>query len=283
MRWGLPVGRLFGIPVKIHWTCFILLAWYLKISLPNGFNVTDLWLIAIVVGTVLLHELGHCLAARSNGGEAYEILLWPLGGLAFTAGDKNTPRDWAWVAMAGPLMHLPLSLICILLLANHQHAITLADFNPLGEWNVPGTSQTANLLYLAFKLQVLLFCLNMLPAYPLDGGQIFLAVLSGRMPLARAAILTAGVTVLSAVGLLALGVDIVPLWLVLEAWTLYHAAQHGLLGMGSPRTRAYRRLDSGSEPPRPATAPEYLRPCPHCARSIHIRAERCPDCDRLVD
>lgn len=283
MRWGLEVGQFSGIRVKIHWTCFILLAWFLKISLPNGFNTTDLWMIGIFAGTVFLHELGHCLAARSNGGQAYEIILWPLGGLALTAGDKNTPRDWAWVAVAGPLMHLPISLICVLLLANHGHSTALADFNPLGEWDLPRSSIAANLLYFTFKLQVILFCLNMVPAYPLDGGQLLIALLSGAMPLPAAATITAGITVLVAVGLLFLGVELIPLWLLLEAWNLYHAARHGMRGMGSPRTRVFKRLDPESALPRPATAAEYLRPCPHCAKSIHIKAERCTYCDKLVD
>jgi Zn-dependent protease len=283
MRWGLDVGQLFGIRIKIHWTLFILLAWYLKISLPNGFNPIDLWWIGIFLGTILLHELGHCFAARSTGGQAYEIILWPLGGLAMICGGKQTPRDWIWVAIAGPLMHLPISLICATFLANAGHPVQLSDFNPLGEWNLPGDGGRLNLIYFTFKLQVVLFCLNMVPAYPLDGGQIMLGLIATVTSFQQAAAITGALSMLLGFGMLLVGFQFIAIWVLLEGWNLLHASQHGGFGMGgAPRTRVFKRLDQGADLPRPRVADEYLRPCPHCQKPIHVKAERCTYCDQLV-
>lgn len=280
MRWGLVVGTLFGIRVKIHWTCFIALAYYFRAIMPSGVRPFDLWIIAIYAGTILLHELGHCFAARSNGGRAEEIVLWPLGGLAFTTGGKNTARDWVWVSMAGPLMHLPISMVCVTILRLGGYQVSLEDFNPLGDWATLPVSMVMSLTYLAFKLQVILFCLNMLPLYPLDGGHILLGLLMGRMGFARAAATTGVLGMLGGVALMAAGLGFIAIWVLLEGWNLYHSSQ----SMGPPvSTRVHRRLDDNAALPRPATPDEYLRPCPHCQKPIHQKAERCSYCDRLID
>ena len=90
--WGLYVGQVAGIRIRIHG---LLLIWW-----AVEFNNTVLagpveqrkvrsaiWALGalLVFLSILLHELGHCFAARRVGGDAHEILLWPLGGLAFCA------------------------------------------------------------------------------------------------------------------------------------------------------------------------------------------------------
>ena len=81
---GIPLGRWFGITVVIHWT-FIIYAAYLLFAGRNPQN--PLWPDALFLGllfaTVLIHEFGHALACKAVGGQAYHIVLWPLGGIAF--------------------------------------------------------------------------------------------------------------------------------------------------------------------------------------------------------
>src|ERR1700751_4981620 len=83
--WSLPLGRVFGITVRVHMLFFVfVLAMWIKVAVNSG-NEQALWLL-VLMGllflSVLLHEFGHCFAARHVDGEANEILLWPLGGLA---------------------------------------------------------------------------------------------------------------------------------------------------------------------------------------------------------
>src|SRR5262249_26318912 len=97
--------------------------------------VEGLWidatlLVTFLFGSVLLHEFGHCFAARSVNGDASEILLWPLGGLA-TVEVPHTPRDNFLVAAAGPAVNLCLCLICVVGLAFFHNPSLQPPWHPL--------------------------------------------------------------------------------------------------------------------------------------------------------
>ncbi len=113
-------------------------------------------------GIVLLHEFGHALACRSVGGVAKTIMLWPLGGVAFVAPPQR-PAAMLWSIVAGPLVNLVLAPVAFGL------ALLAA---------VLGLSESAQHLCLVFAtINVALFLFNMLPIYPLDGGQILRSLL----------------------------------------------------------------------------------------------------------
>jgi Zn-dependent protease len=103
--WSFPIGRLFGIAVRIHFLFpLVALGLVLRVAFMKDAAV-NIWVDAtMVVGllfvAVLLHELGHCFAGRSVGGDAQEVLLWPLGGLA-AVDTPHTPRA-NFVLRAGP-------------------------------------------------------------------------------------------------------------------------------------------------------------------------------------
>src|SRR5204862_7167525 len=85
--WALPLERIFGISVKMHvlFLVLVLAMWLKKICSPTaveGEATAMMVLMGLIFISVLLHEFGHCFAARSVDGEASEVLLWPLGGLA---------------------------------------------------------------------------------------------------------------------------------------------------------------------------------------------------------
>ena len=117
-------------------------------------------------GIVLLHEFGHALACRSVGGKADTIMLWPLGGIAFVQPPQR-PGAVLWSIAAGPLVNLVLAPILI------------------GAWILVSINHTETafnnaILKLTFDLMAInigLFIFNMLPIYPLDGGQILQAIL----------------------------------------------------------------------------------------------------------
>jgi Zn-dependent protease len=132
MTWSLPLGRLFGVTVRIH-IFFILViiglvgrAAYLH---PNSsLWVEALFLMMLLFFSVLLHEFGHCFGARAVDGDAQEILLWPLGGLA-SVDVPHTPRAHFVTAASGPVVNLGLCLLAGLLLAALGSVVP--SFNPL--------------------------------------------------------------------------------------------------------------------------------------------------------
>ena len=120
-RYSFRACTCLGIPVYVHIYMFFLVGLQVAQTLASvglnstGFTVgawTFLLYGPILFGTVLVHELGHCAAARCVGGRAEEILLWPLGGLAYVA-HSTAPCDDLKVAIAGPLTHIPMAAVCL--------------------------------------------------------------------------------------------------------------------------------------------------------------------------
>src|SRR5271165_6382594 len=118
--WSFPVGRMFGITVRIHWLFpFVALGLILHVALgknegtpyPNGAWIDVSILLAILFVSVLLHEFGHCFAARWVNGDAQEVLLWPLGGLA-NVDVPNRPRAHFITAAAGPAVNITIAILC---------------------------------------------------------------------------------------------------------------------------------------------------------------------------
>src|SRR5262245_53086283 len=114
--WSLPLGRAFGITIRIHVLfpfvaiALLLRVYFHKPPYPSGSVLDTALLEMILFVSVLLHEFGHCFGARLVDGDAQEILMWPLGGLAFI----DVPhRPWAhFVAVAGgPAVNVLLCLV----------------------------------------------------------------------------------------------------------------------------------------------------------------------------
>ena len=156
--------RVFGINVYVHWTWFIAAA-VLVHWRPSGMSAAgELIDLLAIFGIVLAHEFGHALACRSVGGVANQIVLWPLGGVAYVRPPVR-PGAALWSIVAGPLVNVVLVGV-------------LTGLYVLVEGGVhePATRAGRLLEFLwAANLGLLIF--NMLPIYPLDGGQTLQAVL----------------------------------------------------------------------------------------------------------
>ncbi|MFP4674021.1 MAG: site-2 protease family protein [Opitutales bacterium] len=159
-----------GINVYLHWSWFIALIVFYELVGKNN-PLLFLLLYGTLFGLVTLHEYGHALACRSLGGQVGHIVLWPLGGIAFV---QPPPRPGAllWTITAGPLVNLVLIPVGLLLAFASQtlggNEFLLAYFS----WFI--------------RINLLLFLFNMIPAFPLDGGQILQAILWFFMPRAKA-------------------------------------------------------------------------------------------------
>jgi len=151
LSYGIPLGRYFGINVRLHFT-FLIYAYYLVQKYGNP--ILGLFFIAGIYICILLHEFGHALAARWCDGEANDILLWPLGGLAFVRPAWN-PTAHLITTVAGPFVTLVLWLALNLLARVATPVPVVALF----------LDDLSN-----FNLFILLF--NLIPAFPMDGGRI---------------------------------------------------------------------------------------------------------------
>src|SRR5215217_5441314 len=115
MGGSFKIGRAFGIDVKVHWSFFLLLAFFGYLTFRNSGSLVDaLVTVGIVVALflcVLLHEYGHSLVAIRLGSEVQDITLLPIGGLARMKSLPERPIDEVKVAVAGPLVNVVLAPI----------------------------------------------------------------------------------------------------------------------------------------------------------------------------
>jgi len=179
MGWSLRIGRLFGIDVYVHFTFLILLAWigaasYMATGDPLA-AVVGLLLTGAVFGIIVLHELGHALAARYYGIPTRDITLLPIGGVARLERMPDKPVQELVVALAGPAVNV--------VLAGVFFALALLVGSP-----APGMaiSFTGDVLSLLVSINIGLALFNMLPAFPMDGGRVLRALLAMRLGQARA-------------------------------------------------------------------------------------------------
>jgi stage IV sporulation protein FB len=133
--WSIPFGRLFGITIRVHLLFpvvalgLLLRAAYQKDALPYQW-IDFLIVLSFLFASVLLHEFGHCFAARYMQGDANEVLLWPLGGLA-NCEVPHTPRANFVVAVGGPLVNIFLCLAAALVLVFAIDSTLQPYLNPL--------------------------------------------------------------------------------------------------------------------------------------------------------
>lgn len=182
MRWALPLYRLWGITVKLHLVFILFIAIRLiTAGRPDslGFIYTAIML-AIVFGLVLLHEYGHCFACRWVEGEADEIMLWPLGGLAYC----RPPHHWKpelITVLGGPAVNavlLPL-LAAASMMVNGGWEYAL--FNPFTP-NWPGGGIFETTVFMLHYINLVLLLFNVLvPMYPMDSGRIVHCLLWRKM------------------------------------------------------------------------------------------------------
>ncbi len=189
---SLEVVRLFGIPVRLHWTFAPLFLWLASThySFDGAVNWVDLgWTMAAVTALflcVLLHELGHALSARRYGVKTQRILLMPIGGLAILDRLPDKPLHELIVAAAGPLTNLALALVLLpfvlLLSGDNVEAIIGYWVYPQGNYFAHDASRLDYLLVGLVALNILVAVFNLIPAFPMDGGRILRALIAMSRP-----------------------------------------------------------------------------------------------------
>jgi Zn-dependent protease/CBS domain-containing protein len=174
---SLHVGRLFGVEVRLHLTFLILpvFVFWTEYNANHPANgPRDLALVGIVLACVAAHEIGHMLVARRAGLVPKAVILLPLGGVTVFDESRVEPPESkvaAWkrevrIALTGPLVNLAFAMVAAAVILATGTQAHLSEWPFLQSINLPRSLVWAN-LYIAG--------LNLLPAYPLDGGRILRA------------------------------------------------------------------------------------------------------------
>jgi len=183
--WSWRLGSLAGIPVFVHASFSILLVWVAVSHLRRGDGASTLLggllFTLSIFACVVLHELGHALAARRFGVRTRDITLLPIGGVARLESMPEKPSHELVVALAGPAVNLVIAAVLLGVLA-FLHG-------PMG----PAGLQVASGPFLTRLLwvNVALAAFNLLPAFPMDGGRVLRAALAMRLDRTRATELAA--------------------------------------------------------------------------------------------
>ena len=221
MRGSFKIFTWLGIPVFLHWTFGLIFLYILWHSQAESLGVTEtIWMTVLFMSLfvcVLLHEYGHAIAARRYGVKTRDIVLMPIGGVARLERMPEKPFQEFVVAIAGPLVNVAIAIVLFVGIS------FTAEEGSFGEMLLVAV-QTPNIgqelatesgylmapvmhffIYLAFT-NVILVIFNMLPAFPMDGGRVFRALLSMWLGRPKATKIAAGLGQIIAILLVGTGI-----------------------------------------------------------------------------
>jgi Zn-dependent protease len=278
--------RLAGINVYLHWSWFLIAL--IEINARQRAYSSPVWNVLeylALFAIVTTHEFGHALACRQVGGNANQIILWPLGGVAYVDPPAR-PGATLWSIAAGPLVNVALLPILT----------ALTSFSRAQGWD-----QTMRdfdvFLQAVWWTNAVLLAFNMLPIYPLDGGQILRSLLWFGMGRARSLLVAVIVGFIGMAGMLALAVWAHSLWfgilaafILLNCWTGLRQAQALLRIAKLPRREGFSCPACKASPPigeywicgqcrKPFDTFQAQARCPYCG--TRFGAARCLDCGHL--
>jgi Zn-dependent protease len=252
--------RLAGVDLYLHWSWFLVAIYEIQGSRGRyssiAWNVAEYLALFLIV---LIHEFGHAMACRSVGGTANQILLWPFGGVAYVSPPQR-PAAQLWSIAAGPLVNVVLAPILFAVYwvgRSQQWAQTMPD--------------VYQFVIAVLVIDLMLLGFNMLPIYPLDGGQILRSLLWFVMGRARSLMVS---TVLGFVGAAALIV------LAVYQRSIWTAAICVFIGLNcwSGLQSARKLLRIAKLPRRPGFA------CPGCRTAPPIGTYwKCGNCEQRFD
>jgi len=272
-----------GINVFLHWSWFVVAIYEIQGRSRQYSSIT--WNVLEYLALfliVLLHEFGHSLACRQVGGQADQIVLWPLGGVAYV-NPPQRPGATLWSIAAGPLVNVALApmlfgALVISRLIGWPHSFP--DLHTL--------------LFQVLLIDLYLLAFNMLPVYPLDGGQILRSLLWFLLGRARSLMAAAILGLVGVIGFVALAflmqspwLGVLAVFMLLNCWGgLMHARE--LLRVAKlPRHAGFACPACKTAPPvgdvwrctacgRSFDTFQNHGVCPYCAAQYPVT--RCLDC-----
>ena len=213
MKYSFKIGSFWGIPIELHITFILLIGAVFILFYPDFyFFVLILFLFVFVV----FHELAHSIVARHFGIKVRKIVLYPLGGVSEIEEVPDNPRiEWR-VAIAGPLMSFVIGGILLglsQLISVEVPAAALA----------PSIVTAGNLILDLAILNLILGAFNLIPAFPMDGGRVFRALLAERMKFSDATKYAAYIGRLFGIGMVVVGL-LYDFWFILIGVFIYIGA-----------------------------------------------------------
>lgn len=271
-----------GINVFLHWSWFLVAVYEIQSRAGRYSSIT--WNVLEYLALfliVLCHEFGHALACRQVGGNANRIVLWPLGGVAYV---DPPPRPGAtlWSIAAGPLVNVV--LLPVLLVAT-----TVAR-------SASASPDVSHLISSIAWINAGLLIFNILPVYPLDGGQILRSLLWFVLGRARSLMAAAVLGLLGAVAFVGLAfwrqdlwLGIIAIYMAMNCWGGFQHARELLRLAKIPRRMGYSCPTCNTAPPvgpywkcsqcgQAFDTFETGATCPACR--TQFPASRCLDCGR---
>jgi Zn-dependent protease len=275
--------RLAGVEVSLHWSWFLVAVY--EIQGGRGTYSSIIWSVLeylALFAIVLTHEFGHAMACRQVGGTADHILLWPFGGVAYV-NPPQRPGATLWSIAAGPLVNVALAP---LFLGAYWLARTSgwADTNP----------DAFQLLWRFVEIDIGLLIFNILPIYPLDGGQILRSLLWFMLGKAHSLMVATVLGIIGIVGFIGLAIfwrnywlGFISVYLLLSCWGGLQQARKLLQQARLPRRLGYTCPSCKTAPPigaywgcsackQPFDTFETQGVCPHC--STRFATTTCLDC-----
>ncbi|MEP0848466.1 MAG: site-2 protease family protein, partial [Phycisphaerae bacterium] len=292
---SIRIGRVLGIDIRVH---MLFLIWMVFRLIDAGQDWrNELLFLLMLFSIVLVHEYGHCLGARSVGGDARDIMLWPLGGLAFAHAPMTPWAQFVTVA-SGPLVNVIFCVLSALTLIVSTGDPFVCSPNPFDPLRYASMKELWHLYVgIFYFVNLMLLCFNLLPIYPLDGGQLFMTILWPFMGLHRATDVACKVGIGGAVFLAGLGL-MRSQWMLLAiavfggmtCWQRLQALRYGMVydeRVSTPRRPGrgpgwWTRLRGAGRPPREAP-PEPPNPNPGAwERKLERNAELEQELDRIL-
>ena len=284
--------RLFGfagIDVFLHWSWFLVAVYEIQ---RGGFvhYSSVAWAVVEYLSLFLivtLHEFGHSLACRQVGGQANQIVLWPLGGVAYV-NPPQRPGATLWSIAAGPLVNVALAPI----------VIGFGHLSFVMGWYT-AVPDLRPLVHAILYIDVVLLVFNILPIYPLDGGQILRALLWFVMGRGRSLMVATILGFLGIAAFFALALwsrdgwlGVVSVFLLMNCWSGLQQARALLRFAKLPRRDDFTCPACKAHPPigdywkcghcgQPFDFFQTQGVCPHCAS--HFAQSRCLDCGAVHD
>jgi Zn-dependent protease/CBS domain-containing protein len=216
MKWSIPMGRVWGIPIRMHLTFILLLAWIAWLGWSVDGLRSSLWALALIIclfACVVLHELGHSFVAMRFGAHVSSVTLLPIGGVASMRSIPEKPYQELLVSLAGPSVNV---LIALVLMA------VRGGYHVLGEQNVFPMS-VGELVDALVNANLILAVFNLIPAFPMDGGRVLRSVLALFLPFPRATAVAATLGQILAVGFVLVGLAKNPFLVVIGIFIFFGA------------------------------------------------------------
>jgi len=253
--------RFAGVEVFLHWSWFLVAAY--EIESRKGWYTSVVWNVfeyLALFAIVLLHEFGHAMACRQVGGTANQITLWPLGGVAYV-NPPQRPGATLWSIAAGPLVNVVLFPVL---------------FGAVEITRSMGWAHTMPDAYLLLRavmwIDVSLLVFNLLPIYPLDGGQILRSLMWFVLGRARSLMVATVLGLVGIVAFFALALWVRSIWfgamaafMLMNCWGGLKHARELLRVAKLPRREGYACPSCRTAPPEGA----YWR-CGHCEQPFDM-------------